>query len=58
MRGRTDRTVANKHQRLTSWLRFAGIDKAILPPVPTYEETLPTVIPGSFGIGALSGTRG
>jgi integrase len=38
-----DRTVANKHQRLTSWLRFAGIDKSILPPVPKYEETLPTI---------------
>ena len=42
-RGCSDRTVANKHQRLTSWLRFAGIDKTILPPVPKYEETLPTI---------------
>jgi len=42
-RGCSDRTVANKHQRLTSWLRFAGIEKTILPPVPKYEETLPTI---------------
>ncbi len=42
-RGCSDRTVANKHQRLTSWLRFAGIDKTILPPGPKYEETLPTI---------------
>jgi integrase len=42
-RGCGDRTVANKHTRLTSWLRFAGIDKSILPPVPRYEEKLPTV---------------
>lgn len=42
-RGCSDRTVANKHQRLTSWLRFAGIDKTILPPIPKYEETLPTI---------------
>jgi integrase len=42
-RGCSDRTVANKHQRLTSWLRFAGIDKTILPPAPKYEETLPTI---------------
>jgi len=38
----SDRTVANKHQRLTSWLRFAGVDRAILPPVPKYEMKLPT----------------
>ena len=42
-RGCEDRTVANKHQRLTSWLRFAGIDQAILPPVPKYESKLPTI---------------
>jgi integrase len=42
-RGCGDRTVANKHTRLASWLRFAGIDKSILPPVPRYEEKLPTV---------------
>lgn len=42
-RGCVDRTVSNKHTRLASWLRFAGIDKAILPPVPRYEEKLPTV---------------
>ena len=38
-----ERTVSNKHTRLASWLRFAGIDKAMLPPVPRYEEKLPTV---------------
>jgi hypothetical protein len=45
LRGRkcAERTVSNKHARLASWLRFAGIDKAILPPVPRYEEKLPTV---------------
>ena len=42
-RGCGDRTVANKHTRLASWLRFSGIDKTILPPVPRYEEKLPTV---------------
>ncbi len=42
-RGCRDRTVANKHQRLTSWLRFAGIDRTILPPTPKYEEKLPTI---------------
>jgi integrase len=42
-RGCAERTIANKHQRLTSWLRFAGIDASILPPTPKYEEALPTI---------------
>jgi len=42
-RGCADRTVANKHVRLASWLRFAGFDKAQLPPKPKYELELPTV---------------
>jgi site-specific recombinase XerD len=41
-RGCQDRTVANKHARMSSWLRFAGIDRGlekndparIIPPVP------------------------
>jgi integrase len=42
-RGCSDRTIANKHVRMASFLRFAGIDKSILPPVPKYDETLPTM---------------
>lgn len=42
-RGCGDRTIANKHTRLASWLRFAGIDKSIIPPVPKYDQQLPTV---------------
>ena len=42
-RGCSDRTVANKHTRAVSFLRFAGVDKGILPPVPRYDETLPTI---------------
>lgn len=42
-RGCGDRTISNKHTRLASWLRFGGIDKAILPPVPKYEDKLPTI---------------
>jgi integrase len=42
-RGCGDRTVANKHARLTSWLRFAGVDKSIFPPKPKFEEALPTI---------------
>ncbi len=36
-----DRTVANKHMRLASWLRFGGIDRKQIPPKPRYEEKLP-----------------
>jgi len=42
-RGCSDRTVANKHTRVASFLRFAGVDKKLLPPVPRYDETLPTI---------------
>ena len=42
-RGCEERTVANKHNRLKSWLLFAGIDRTILPPAPKYEEKLPTI---------------
>ena len=49
--GRKPRTVANKHRRLTSWLKFAGVDKgvkatdpdAIIPRVPEYDLAKPTI---------------
>lgn len=41
-----DRTVANKHTRLASWLRFAGIDPKQIPPTPRYEEKLPDMYSG------------
>lgn len=53
-RGCGERTVANKHTRLTSWLRFAGIEREKLPPTPRYEEKLPTVY-SSEQIHALLG---
>ena len=42
-RGCAERTIANKHARVTSFLRFAGVDAKILPPPPRYDETLPTI---------------
>ncbi len=42
-RGCTERTIANKHARLKSFLKFAGLDTSIMPPPPKYEETLPTI---------------
>ena len=39
--GRSDRTVTNKHCRLASWLKFAGIDPKHVPPRPRFEATLP-----------------
>jgi integrase len=42
--GREDRTIAEKHTRLRSFLRFAGVDvNAIMPEKPKYEKALPTV---------------
>lgn len=42
-RGCEDRTVANKHARLVSWLKFAGVDPKLFPPKPVYEKELPTI---------------
>jgi integrase len=40
-KGNGDRTVANKHNRLLSFLRFAKADLTVMPPKPTYQKTLP-----------------
>jgi len=42
-RGCGDRTVANNHQRVASWLRFAGIATENIPAKPLYEDKLPTI---------------
>jgi len=41
--GLEPRTVANKHARLASWLKFAGIDPKKIPPKPVYEQKLPNM---------------
>ncbi len=41
-RGCSDRTVSNKHKRLRSFFIYCKLDyKAIMPPSPRYEVTLP-----------------
>jgi integrase len=42
-RGLKDRTVANKHNRLKAFLRFAGGDLSIVGKTPKYEKGLPTI---------------
>jgi integrase len=45
-RGCGDRTVHNKHARLKSFLRFAGLDiksTNLMPPAPRYVKTLPEI---------------
>ncbi len=42
-KGNSERTIANKRQRLQSMLTFAGIDPKIYPPKPKYEKKLPTI---------------
>lgn len=49
-----DRTVANKHARLASWLRFGGIDPKQIPPKPRYEEKLPDMYSSEQTRGLLS----
>jgi integrase len=41
--GRSNRTIANKRQRLQSMLRMAGVDAQIFPPKPKYDKKLPTI---------------
>jgi integrase len=41
-RGNSERTVADKHQRVKAWLRFCKVDTSFMPPVPKFEKTLPT----------------
>jgi integrase len=43
-RGMSDRTIANRHGHLTSFLRFLKLDvKALAPITPKYERTLPEI---------------
>jgi integrase len=42
-RGRVNRTIANKRQRLQSMLRWAGVDPKIFPPKPKFEKKLPSI---------------
>lgn len=37
-RGNSERTIADKHQRVHAWLRFCKVDTSFLPPVPKYER--------------------
>jgi integrase len=50
------RTVANKHARLVSWLKFAGVDPKLFPPKPVFEKALPTIY-SSEQIGKLLATE-
>jgi hypothetical protein len=50
-RGCGDRTVANSHERLASWLRFGGMDRKNIPPTPKYEVKLPTIYSSDKTLG-------
>jgi integrase len=42
-RGLSERTVANKHNRLKAFLRFSKVDTKFMPDAPKYEKGLPTI---------------
>ncbi len=42
-RGCTERTIANKHDRLKAFLRFCKVDVSFMPDSPKYEKGLPTI---------------
>jgi integrase len=51
--GQSERTIANKHQRLRSFFKFAGLNvNAMMPAKPKYEKSLPTVYTAQE-VGAL-----
>jgi integrase len=50
--GNSERTIADKHQRVKAWLRFCKIDTSFMPPVPKYERKKVTVYTPSE-IGAV-----
>jgi integrase len=37
-KGSSERTIADKHQRVKAWLRFLKVDTSFMPPVPKYER--------------------
>ncbi|HEX4065296.1 MAG TPA: site-specific integrase [Acidobacteriaceae bacterium] len=42
-KGSSERTIADKHQRVKAWLKFCKIDTSFMPPEPTYERKEVTV---------------
>lgn len=42
-RRQSERTVANKHDRLKSFLRWCKVDVSFMPPAPKYDKGLPTI---------------
>lgn len=42
-RGLSPRTIANRHDRLKSFLRWCKVDVKFMPPTPRYEKRLPSV---------------
>jgi integrase len=42
-RGLSERTVANKHDRLKAFLRWCKVDASFMPESPDYEKSLPTI---------------
>lgn len=53
-KGNSDRTVANKHVRLMSALRYAGVDRVVFPPKPRFERALPTIYEGPDVAGLIT----
>jgi len=42
-RGLSERTIANKHERLRSFFKFLKLDTSWFPDAPAYEEKLPDI---------------
>lgn len=42
-KGSSERTIADKHQRIKAWLRFLKVDTSFMPKTPKFEKTRPTI---------------
>lgn len=42
-RGVSERTIANKHARVKTFLKFCKVDVSFMPPAPRFESKLPTI---------------
>ena len=53
-RGNSERTIADKHQRVKAWLRKCEVDTSWFPSAPKFEKTLPTI----YDDGQIKAIRG
>lgn len=54
-RGLSERTIANRHDRLKAFFRWCKVDTTFMPPTPRYEKGLPTIYTSKETAAILDG---